>query len=325
MFVLSNDGYTANDALQLRDAQGDLLPMVKTLEKELSLFSSAYFNEANDVTLERFAREMTKPTSKTRNIGEATTFSKGTSAAMSITMDTEANAMKITKEEYDMQGANINKFLNAKADSHISSLKDKVEEKLIYASAKDKRSGYDGFATEMNKLAANVLSAGSATVNKTSMYIIAWGMDSVYCAYPKGSSAGLVRDGGKEFVTVMENDNDGDGGNNRYMIENFKITTGLAVVDPLAIARVCNIDTDAEFDENLIMKAMTRMPAKFKNRANIYMNQYTKTAFDIRAKDNDNVRFGVETTFGRNIDLFRGVNPLMVTEAISNAEEEVTA
>lgn len=127
---------------------------------------------------------------------------------------------------------------------------------------------------------ANIINGGSSdgTADKTSIWIIGWGENSVFGFVPKGSQAGLeYEDAGEDWVT------DANGGRYKIYRSYWKWSMGLAMPDWRYVVRIPNIraseltDTGATGPNipNLLFDGLERLPsdAFSTTRVAIYANR----------------------------------------------------
>jgi hypothetical protein len=199
-----------------------------------------------------------------------------------------------------------------------------------------------GFAPRYSALTgagniANVLSAGgSDAANNTSIYLVVWGDNTVYCPFPKGSKAGLIHDDLGE-QTVYNS----DGTRLQALATRYQWKNGLVVKDWRYVVRICNIDvtallagtgTQASTAGTAIIKLMSRalyrIPNMAMGRAAFYMNRTVHSGLTIAALDKSQYvlkineglsQFGTPTSWLS----FLGV-PLRRVDAIVNTEAVVS-
>jgi hypothetical protein len=128
----------------------------------------------------------------------------------------------------------------------------------------------------------NILDAGGTGSANTSIYLVVWGENTVFCPFPKGSKAGLVaEDDG--LLTVY------DGNNNPYKAyqTHYQWKNGLVVKDWRYVIRIANIDTAtmaalsgtqattavATNILHMMLRAIDRIPNFSMGRAAFYMNR----------------------------------------------------
>ena len=141
--------------------------------------------------------------------------------------------------------------------------------------------------------AQNILSAGGSGSDNTSVYLVVWGDQTVYCHFPKGSKAGLIHeDLGEQTVY------NSDGTRLQAYATRYQWKNGLVVKDWRYVVRICNIDvsdligqtgTQAASAATNIVKLMARslyrIPNMAMGRAAFYMNRTVHSGLSIAALD----------------------------------------
>ena len=221
------------------------------------------------------------------------------------------------------------------AMSHLEGMAQEMATALIYHDTRVDPKKPMGLAPRFNSLSAEngsqIVDGGGSGAGLTSMWMATWGKTASHIIYPKGSSAGIMRDNqGKQRVL--------DSNGNPYMAycELFAAHFGLSVRNWQYIARGANIDVDT-LDVDAATGAnlddiLTEMYYKHKGRrvaegkTCIYMNTTLVKYLDYQAR----------LTAGRNLFLtfdkygpnakeilhYRGV-PIRESDAILNSEDQV--
>jgi hypothetical protein len=175
--------------------------------------------------------------------------------------------------------------------------------------------------------AINVIDAGGTGSNLTSIWLVAWSPDTVFCTYPKGSKAGLVeQDIGEEAAY------DEDGGEYRVLKTHYAWDIGLVVRDWRYVVRIANIDLDtlkkdpdAEGGADLIdlmTDAIERLPNERKGRLAFYCNRQISTFLRKQRRYAKNVNITQEEVAGRKVTAFDGV-PIRRVDALTVGETQV--
>lgn len=175
--------------------------------------------------------------------------------------------------------------------------------------------------------AINVIDAGGTGSNLTSIWLVAWSPDTVFCTYPKGSKAGLVeQDIGEEAAY------DEDGGEYRVLKTHYSWDVGLVVRDWRYVVRIANIDLDtlkkdpdAEGGADLIdlmTDAIERLPNERKGRMAFYCNRQISTFLRKQRRYAKNVNITQEEVAGRKVTAFDGV-PIRRVDALTVGEAQV--
>ena len=192
---------------------------------------------------------------------------------------------------------------------------------------------YLGLATRYGSLSAgnsqNILDAGGTGTDNTSIYMVVWGSNTVFCPFPKGSIAGLQhRDLGEESVP------DADGNYYQALRTLYQWENGLVVKDWRYVVRICNIDVSNLVGESsaadlvkLMSRAMDRVPNMSMGRAVFYMNRTVYSMLRIQALDKSQSAVAISpaiTQFGQPTKWtdFLGV-PLRKVDQLLNTEARV--
>jgi hypothetical protein len=183
----------------------------------------------------------------------------------------------------------------------------------------------------------NVITAGgSDATSNTSIYLVVWGDNTVYCPFPKGSAAGLIHeDLGEQTVY------NSDGTRLQAYATRYQWKNGLVVKDWRYVVRICNIDTDDLIAQattqapgaataiiKLMSRALYRIPNMGMGRAAFYMNRTVHSGLAIAALDKSQYVLKVNeglSQFGMPYSWlsFQGV-PLRRVDAIVNTEAVVS-
>jgi hypothetical protein len=163
-----------------------------------------------------------------------------------------------------------------------------------------------------------------------------WGDQTVYCPFPKGSSAGLIHeDLGEQTVY------NSDGTRLQAYATRYQWKNGLVVKDWRYVVRICNIDISDLMAQattqlpsaataiiKLMSRALYRIPNMGMGRAAFYMNRTVHSGLAIAALDKSQYVLKVNeglSQFGQPYSWlsFQGV-PLRRVDAILNTENVVS-
>ncbi len=200
---------------------------------------------------------------------------------------------------------------------------------------------FKGMSARYNSLSnPNVVSAGGAGSDNTSIWIVSWGDPYTSLIHPKGTPAGIIReDKGKQRILDAS-------GNPFYVQEELtRLFTGVSVGDWRYNSRVCNIDVSDlkagtvdiyKFLRSAYYRLQSRKIARPGNtvsgsnpqpRQAIYMNRDVLEALEAIAQNkgsSDNfVRLTPMTIEGSEVMTYRGI-PIRETDALINAETLVS-
>jgi hypothetical protein len=182
----------------------------------------------------------------------------------------------------------------------------------------------------------NILKAGGAGSDNTSIYLVVWGDNTVYCPFPKGSKAGLIHeDLGEQTVY------NSDGTRMQALATRYQWKNGLVVKDWRYVVRIANIDvsdlmgqtgtqaaTAATAIVKLMARALYRIPNMSMGRAAFYMNRTVHSGLSIAALDKSQYVLKINeglSQFGMPYSWlsFLGV-PLRRVDAILNTEAAIS-
>ncbi len=179
--------------------------------------------------------------------------------------------------------------------------------------------------------ATNVLDAGGTGTTNTSIWLVVWGDNTVFCPFPKGSKAGLIHEDMGEVTTYDSNQNRYQAYQTRYQWKN-----GLVVKDWRYVVRIANIQVTPGNNPpvtadllSLMSRALDRIPNLNMGRAAFYMNRTLYSILRLQALNKSNMALAIEQALGQfgtpqRWTSFMGV-PLRKVDAILNTESQATS
>jgi hypothetical protein len=201
-----------------------------------------------------------------------------------------------------MLNGNTAQFRLSEDSAFLEAMNQEQAKTLLYGDPSGDPRKFLGIAPRYSSLSgnassANVLSAGGAAAapsatNLTSIYLVSWGDQTVYCPFPKGSKAGLMHEDLGE-QTIYNGDERMQALATRYQWKN-----GLVVKDWRYVVRIANIlttdlltgaTTQAPTAHTNIIKLMLRavykLPSASVGRPAFYMNRTTHSGLALAALD----------------------------------------
>jgi hypothetical protein len=168
----------------------------------------------------------------------------------------------------------------------------------------------------------NVISAGGASTDNYSIWLVVWGENTAFGVFPKGSKAGIIHENlGLQTVTVTQ----GVGGKMlRAYQDRFQWKAGLVVKDWRYIVRICNIDvsnlvaqSSAADLTDYMTKAVYRVPNLRAGRPAFYMNRTCVEMLDIQRRSDVSTGGGItyDNVDGKRVMSFRGV-PIRIVDQL---------
>ena len=342
MATLSATNLTLADWAKRTDPNGNVPIIAELLSQTNEILEDAVFKEGNLPTGERVVIRTGLPTVYWRALNQGIPNSKSTSAQVD-----EACGMLEARSEVDkdlaMLNGNTAQFRLSEDTAFLEAMNQTQAQTMFYGNPASEPKAYLGLAPRYSSTSAgngaNVLSAkGSSTYSataNTSVYLVVWGDNTVYCPFPKGSKAGLVHEDLGE-QTVYDSSNRMQAYATRYQWKN-----GLVVKDWRYVVRICNINTTdliagtngqaATSASNIIKmmsRALYRIPNLSMGRAAFYMNRTVHSGLAIQAMDKSQYVLKVNeglSQFGMpNAWLsFQGV-PIRKVDSLINTESEVS-
>lgn len=333
MATLSTAVPTLLDVAKSLDPDGKVADIAELLSQTNEILEDMNFIEGNLMTGHRSTVRTSLPTPTWRKLNEGVTPTKATNAQID-----EQAALLEDWAEVDCKVAEMNgntfAYRLSEAQAHIEGIGQEAADTIIYGNGGTNPEEFTGLANRYNDLSANnaqqIVDGGGTGSDNSSIWLVAWGPQTVHGIYPKGSKAGLVHeDLGKQVVQ----DNTGVG-TGRLLVyqDRFCWELGLAVKDQRFVSRIANIDisdltgiSSAADISNLMAFAHYRLPNLTTGKPCFYMNRTTMQMLDILNKND--VTSGGGLTFdnvdGKRVTNFRGT-PVKLVDKLTETEAQVT-
>ena len=338
MATLSNTALTLADWAKRIDPDGNVPVVAELLSQSNEILDDAVFMEGNLPTGHRVVIRTGLPTVYWRALNQGIPNSKSTTAQVD-----EACGMLEARSEVDVALARLNgntaQFRLSEDSAFLEAMNQTQATTMFYGNPATDPKQYLGLAPRYSSLSAgnaqNILSAGGASTDNTSIFLVVWGDNTVFCPFPKGTKAGLVhQDLGEQTVY------NADGTRMQAYATRYEWTNGLVVKDWRYVVRICNIDVSDLIGQTgtqlstastaiikLMARALYRIPNMSMGRAAFYMNRTVHSGLALAALDKSQYVLKIEqglTQFGQpNSWLsFLGV-PLRRVDSLVNNEAVV--
>lgn len=339
MATLANTSLTLADWAKRTDPEGRVPVVAELLSQSNEILEDCVFKEGNLPTGERVVIRTGLPTVYWRALNQGIPNSKSTTAQVD-----EACGILEARSEIDkdlaMLNGNTAQFRLSEDQAFLEAMNQTQATTLFYGNPGTDPKQFLGLAPRYSSLSAanaqNILSAGGSGSDNTSIFLVVWGDNTVYCPFPKGSKAGLMHeDLGEQTVY------NSDGTRMQALSTRYQWKNGLVVKDWRYVVRIANIDvsdliaqanTQASTASTAIIKLMARalyrIPNMSMGRAAFYMNRTVHSGLALAAMDKSQYVLKIEqglTQFGQpNSWLsFLGV-PLRRVDALVNTESVVS-
>lgn len=340
MAALNSNALTLADWAKRLDPDGQVPRVAELLSQTNEILEDAVFIEGNLPTGHRLTMRTGLPAVYYRLINQGIPTSKSTTAQVD-----EAVGILEARSHIDVELAKLNgntaAFRLSEDQAFIEAMNQTQASAMFYGNPGVDPRQFLGLVPRYNSLssgnAQNVLNAtGTGGATNTSVWLIVWGENTVFCPFPKGSVAGLQhQDLGEETVY----DTNGNGYQALRALYQWK--NGLAVKDWRYIVRIANISVTDLIAQSgtqaatattalikLMSRALDRVPNLGMGRAAFYANRTVYSMLRIAALDKSNQALSIEqalTQFGTPYALtrFLGV-PLRKVDVLLNTETQIS-
>lgn len=339
MATLATGQLTLVDWAKRLDPNGNVPAVAELLTQTNDVLEDAVFVEGNLPTGHRVVIRTGLPTVYWRLLNAGVPSSKSTTAQVD-----ESVGLMEARSHIDVKLAALNgnkaSFRLSEDSAFLESMNQLQALTMFYGNPGVDPKTFLGFATRYGAIsgagnAQNIMDAGGTGTDNTSVWLVVWGEQTVFCTFPKGSRAGLQhKDLGEETVT--------DASGNFYQALRTLYTweNGLVVKDWRYVVRICNVDvsdlvgltgtqanTAATDIIKLMSRAIDRIPNMNMGRAAFYANRTISSHLRIKALEKSSAALGIQDALnqfgqpGKQLT-FLGI-PVRTSDQIINAEARV--
>jgi len=295
MATLTSTNLTLADWAKRTDPEGRVPVIAELLSQSNEILEDCVFKEGNLPTGERVVIRTGLPAVYWRALNQGIPNSKSQTAQVD-----EACGILEARSEVDkdlaMLNGNTAQFRLSEDVAFLEAMNQTQAATMFYGNPAIEPKSYLGLAARYSSTSAsngqNIISANGSGSDNTSVYLVVWGDNTVYCPFPKGSTAGLMHEDLGE-QTVYDGNNRLQAYATRYQWKN-----GLVVKDWRYVVRIANIDvsdlvgvtgtqasTSAYDLIKLMARAMYRIPNMSMGRAAFYMNRTVHSGLAVKALD----------------------------------------
>ena len=329
--TLSTGALTLADWAKRLDPDGKVPVIVELLAQTNELLTDMQFREGNLPTGHRTTIRTGLPTVYWRMLNQGIPPSKSTTAQV----DEQAGMLEAWSEvdkDLVLLNGNASAFRLSEAKAFLEAMNQEMAGTLIYGNGGLAPEEFTGLAPRFSAISGavnsdNIIDAGGVGSDNTSIWLVAWGEDTVHGIFPKGSKAGMIHeDYGEVTVEVTA----GVAGNRmRAFQERYQWKAGLVVKDWRYVVRIANIDVSdlaggSPADLIDAMEAAEEIIPNELGRRVFYMNRRVRRY--LRKQFRSDVSAGGGTTY-ENIEgkptLMFGSTPIRRVDAILNTEARV--
>lgn len=340
-------GSTYLDLIDFQRASPDgqqIAEVIEVLHNLSPIMQDAVAVEANMGSLHRHMIRTGLPTSAWGRLYKGIPQSKSTYQQVDDTTGFREARSGLDTRLIELQPTKAAQLRLMEANGHLEGMTQDMESSFFYEDTATNPDGFKGIASRYNVIGGGgagnqVVDAGGAGSDNTSIWGITWGESYTHLIYPSGSKAGVDRqDKGEQRVQ--------DALGNPYYVQEeiFRWHMGVAVNDWRYNFRIANIDvSDLKAGTVPIYNHLRAAYYKLQSRRNrqgggasnvapvrqaLYMNRDAIAALDAIATNQgstDNfVRLTRMEVEGKEVMSYRGI-PIRETDALLNTEARVVA
>ena len=331
MATIGNTFVDLIDIYKQQDGQGNFVPIIEILNEMNPILQDAIAVECNKGTQHLHTVRSGLPSVAWGKLYQGIANGKGNVAQVEDTTGFVEGLSTIDKRLLELS-TNEGAVRLAEAMSFLESMSQEVATKIFYGNTASDPEEFMGLAPRYNDVTApngnQIIKAGGAGSDNTSIWFVTWGDTQTQLLYPKGTQAGVQReDKGEQRVL--------DGSNNAYyaMEELFRWNVGLAVKDWRYNTRIANIDvSNMQAGSVKLYDFMRSAYYKLQSRRvpggsqAIYCNRDVMEALDALATNagttDSFIRLKPMEIQGQEVLTYRGI-PIRETDALINTEDLV--
>ena len=334
MATLSTTAMTLLDFAKKLDPDGRPAVVAELLSQENEILSDAQFIEGNLPTGHRVTIRTGLPSVYWRMVNAGVPPSKSTTAQV----DEGCGMLEgYSRADVDLAklAPSVAAFRMTEDIAFVESMNQQMAQTMFYGNVGSNPASYTGLATRYGAIsgagnAQNILDAGGTSTNNTSIWLLGWGENAIFCTFPKGTTAGLLHEDHGQLTVYDGNNNPYQAYQTRYQWKN-----GMVVKDWRYGVRICNINTanlvaqSAAADLiSLMSRSMDRIPSFGRCKPAFYCNRTVYSMLRIQAMNKSNNALAIESglsQFGtpQKWMSFLGV-PIRRVDQLLNTESRVT-
>lgn len=252
MATLNANVYSLIDVTKMKDPDGKFAKIGEILNQDNDLVGDIPWKEGNLTTGERITVRNSLPSVGFRRLNEGVARSKTTNRQFD-----EGAALLEANSQIDRKLAILGgdpAATRANDDkAFIEAMSQRMATTVIYGNSLTAEKEFTGLTPRYNSLsgpnANQIIDAGGIGTDNSSIWLVGWGLDSVYGIYPMNTVAGLMH---MDTTSNLRPGPDGfpigdevlDANNNPYLAykSHYEWNCGFAVRDARYIVRIANID-----------------------------------------------------------------------------------
>jgi hypothetical protein len=351
MALLNNNVPTLLDHAKRLDPGGKIDLIAEMLSLTNPILQDMVYKEGNLPTGERFTARTSLPTVDFRLLNQGVTPSKSTTSQVDESCGILEAWCEVDKDIAELNG-NTAAFRLSESQAFIEAMNQKMADTVFYGDQSTAPAEFTGLHSRFSAISGavngeNIIDAGGTGTDLTSVWLVVWGLNTVYGIYPKGSRAGLFHeDLGLQTIETVAGMGATNGRMRAYQ-DHWQWKSGLCIRDWRYVVRLANIEaadllSNAAGACNLrqnFARMVHRIPVFGLGRAAIYMNRTVAEAYDLQTNATvtgdplvgAGVVMGTQTGGGQSLQSiqmaplmsFRGI-PIRVCDSITSTESEIS-
>jgi hypothetical protein len=330
MATLAVNNPTLLDVAKRLDPDGKIASIVEIMNASNEVLTDLSMVEGNLPTGHKTTIRTGLPTPTWRKLYGGVQPTKSTTAQVTDNCGMLEAYAEVDKALADLNG-NTAAFRLSEDAAHIEGMSQEMASTLFYGNEATEAEAFTGLAPRFNSLSAqnsdNIINAGGASTDNTSIWLCVWGPQTGFGIYPKGSKGGLqMEDKGQVTIENV----DGAGGRMEGYRTHYRQDMGLAIRDWRYFVRIANIDVSdlntLANTKNLInwmIMAAERIPSFGQGRAAFYVNRTIREKLRLGILEKVATNLSWETVAGKRVMTFDDI-PVRRTDALVNNESVVS-
>jgi len=330
-------GLSLSQVAKLLAPDGSVQIAADLLSQNNEILEDVIFMPGNGPFSHRLAVQTGLPSVYTRTFNAGTPISASQFDNLDVSYSLYSAWSQVDRDEVELGGDEAGiRFQNDKG--FIEALNQNLAYQLFYGSPANNKNQFPGFALAYgnngsgNNAAQNIIDAGgTGAASNTSIWMVGWSDNTVFCPYPKGTAGGLqIYDHGLQQAF--------DNNNNLFMAykTEFKWLAGLAIKDWRYVGRIANIAVNTANSQRIVanlidmMSDMTIKPPKNGNvKYAFYCNKTVFAELKKQARKASQNALSIDVAqnqFGENRRwlYFDGI-PIREVDQVLNTESQVTS
>lgn len=306
--------------------------IIEILNETNEMLDDAVWQEATGVTENITTVRSGLPTATWRRLNYGVQPSKSKTKQVSDTIGMLEAYAEVDKKLADLNG-NTEAWRMSENRAFLEAMNQEFQRAIIYGDLVDDPAKIMGLAPRFNthdktkaENAINVINAGGTGSKLTSIWLVCWSPNTVYCTYPKGLTAGLQHQDLGE-VTL----DDANGGHYQGYRSHYEWNVGLVVRDWRYVVRIANIDVstlknDAASGADLVdfmTDAIELLPNVKIGRPAFYCNRTISAFLRKQIRNAKNVNITMDQVAGKKVVSFDGI-PVRRVDALEIGETVVS-